>query len=113
MVNQIFWNYILKLIFQKNTDVSLLFYIRLIIILGSTIIFFTIRLKSKNELEIKTQKIQITKLIKDLEESKINFINIAGHSCYQSAYLQGFIHLVIPIAVKNLGNKKKLQNFIN
>ena len=55
-------------------------------------------------------------IIKDLEESKINFINISGQSCYQSAYLQGFIHIVIPIAIKYLINKRKnknLANFIN
>ena len=34
------------------------------------------------------------KLIKDLEESEINFINIYGSSCYQSCTLQGFVHII-------------------
>ena len=42
------------------------------------------------------------KLIKDLEESEINFVNIAGRSCYQSATIQGFIHILFPIAIKNI-----------
>ena len=48
------------------------------------------------------------KLIKDLEESEINFINIAGASCYQSCTLQGFVHIIFPIALKNL-NKERLK----
>ena len=38
------------------------------------------------------------KLIKDLEESEINFINIYGASCYQSCTLQGFVHIIFPLA---------------
>ena len=68
-------------------------------------------LLKKSNLDIKTYDI-----IEDLEESKINFINISGQSCYQSAYLQGFIHIVIPKAIKYLINKrnnKELANFVN
>ena len=46
------------------------------------------------------------KLIKDLEESEINFININGESCYQSASLQGFIHIIFPLAIKNLNKER-------
>ena len=48
------------------------------------------------------------KLIKDLEESEINFINIKGSSCYQSCTLQGFVHIIFPFALKNL-NKERLK----
>ena len=68
-------------------------------------------LSIQSNLDIKTDNI-----IKDLEESKINFINIYGQSCYQSAYLQGFIHILIPKAIKYLINKKENKesaNFIN
>ena len=49
------------------------------------------------------------KLIKDLEESEINFKNYKGLSCYQSATLQGFIHVIFPLAIKNL-NKEREKN---
>ena len=49
------------------------------------------------------------KLIKDLEESEINFQNYALSSCYQSATLQGFIHVIFPLAIKNL-NKEREKN---
>ena len=49
------------------------------------------------------------KLIKDLEESEINFENYKGLSCYQSATLQGFIHVIFPLAIKNL-NKEREKN---
>lgn len=48
------------------------------------------------------------KLIKDLEESEINFINIDGLSCYQSCTLQGFVHIIFPLSIKNL-NKERLK----
>jgi hypothetical protein len=48
------------------------------------------------------------KLIKDLEESEINFININGSSCYQSCTLQGFVHIFFPLAIKNL-NKERIK----
>ena len=48
------------------------------------------------------------KLLKDLEESEINFINIAGASCYQSCVLQGFVHIIFPLAIKNL-NKERIK----
>lgn len=49
------------------------------------------------------------KLIKDLEESEINFKNYKSLSCYQSATLQGFIHVIFPLAIKNL-NKEREKN---
>lgn len=48
------------------------------------------------------------KLIKDLEESEINFINIYGQSCYQSCTLQGFVHIIFPLAIKNI-NKERIK----
>ena len=48
------------------------------------------------------------KLIKDLEESEINFINIYCASCYQSCTLQGFVHVIFPLAIKNL-NKERIK----
>ena len=47
------------------------------------------------------------KLIKDLEESEINFINIAGSSCYQSCTLQGFVHIIFPLTIKNINKERK------
>ena len=47
------------------------------------------------------------KLIKDLEESEINFINISGSSCYQSCTLQGFVHIIFPLAIKNINKERK------
>ena len=47
------------------------------------------------------------KLIKDLEESEINFENYKGKSCYQSCTVQGFIHIIFPLAIKNLKRKEK------
>ena len=43
----------------------------------------------------------------NLEESKINFINIGGSSCYQSSTLQGFVHLIFPKAIRKLNEEKK------
>ena len=40
-------------------------------------------------------------IIKNLEESKINFQNIIGSSCYLSSTLQGFVHFIFPTAIKN------------
>jgi hypothetical protein len=42
----------------------------------------------------------------NLEESKINLINIGGSSCYQSSTLQGFIHLIYPKAIRKLNEEK-------
>ena len=42
------------------------------------------------------------KLIKDLEECEINLINIYCASSYQSATIQGFVHIIFPIAIKNI-----------
>ena len=42
----------------------------------------------------------------NLEESKINFINIDGASCYQSSTLQGFVHLIYPKAIRKLNEEK-------
>jgi len=51
------------------------------------------------------------KLIKDLEECEINFINIAGQSCYQSATLQGFVHIIFPMAIKYINNKRQIKGY--
>jgi len=48
------------------------------------------------------------KLIKDLEETEINFINIYEQSCYQSCTLQGFVHIIFPLAIKNI-NKERIK----
>ena len=56
------------------------------------------------------------KLIKDLEESEINFINIGGESCYQSSTLQGFVHFLFPLAIKNINierQKRKLEKVLD
>jgi hypothetical protein len=56
------------------------------------------------------------KLIKDLEESEINFINIGGESCYQSSTLQGFVHFLFPLAIKNINierKKRKLEKVLD
>ena len=47
--------------------------------------------------------------ISNLKVSKINLINIEGASCYQSATIQGIIHIIIPIAIKKY-NKKRGQS---
>ena len=47
------------------------------------------------------------KLIKDLEESEINFQNYKGLSCYQSASLQGFIHILFPLAIRNVNRERE------
>ena len=60
------------------------------------------RLKSNKE-EINRKIINyFEKLAINLEKSKINFINIEGSSCYQSSVLQGFIHIIFPIAIRNI-----------
>ena len=55
-------------------------------------------------------------LIKRLEDSEINFINIGNSSCHQASTLQGFVHVIFPIAIRN-ANKirekyglKKVEN---
>ena len=55
-------------------------------------------------------------LIKQLEDSEINFINIGNSSCHQASTLQGFVHVIFPIAIRNV-NKirekyglKKVEN---
>ena len=53
------------------------------------------------------------KLIKDLEECEINFINIDGRSCYQSATMQGFIHILFPMAIKFVNQKRQLKGYEN
>lgn len=45
-------------------------------------------------------------MLMNLEESKINFINIGGSSCYQSSTLQGFVHLIYPKAIRKLNEEK-------
>ena len=51
------------------------------------------------------------KLIKDLEECEINFINVGGQSCYQSATLQGFVHIIFPMAIKYINNKRQIKGY--
>ena len=56
------------------------------------------------------------KIVSNLELSKINFININGSSCYQSSILQGFIHVVFPIAIRNIIlniKNKRYKNIYN
>ena len=56
------------------------------------------------------------KLIKDLEECEINCKNIAYASCYQSSTLQGFVHIILPISIKNINRlreKKGLRKIEN
>ena len=52
---------------------------------------------------------QILDILINLMESKINFINIEGASCYQSSILQGFVHLIYPKAIQKL-NEEKIKN---
>ena len=49
------------------------------------------------------------KLIKDLEESEINFINIDLSSCAESTFLQGMVHIIFPEAIRYL-NKEREKN---
>ena len=51
------------------------------------------------------------KLIKDLEECEINFKNIACESCYQSSTLQGFVHIILPISIKNINRLREEKGF--
>ena len=44
----------------------------------------------------------LEKFANNLENSKINFINIGGSSCYQSSTLQGFVHIIFPTAIRNI-----------
>ena len=60
----------------------------------------------------------LEKFAKNLENSKINFINIGGSSCYQSSTFQGFVHVIYPTAIKNIisnieQNKYKTINNID
>ena len=50
------------------------------------------------------------KLIKDLEESEINFINIEFSSCAESSFLQGMVHVVFPEAIRYI-NQEREKNF--
>ena len=47
------------------------------------------------------------KLIKDLIECEINYKNIDGQSCYQSSTLQGFVHIILPISIKNINRLRE------
>ena len=89
-----------------------------LILLIISIIIFGIQINKLKEEEIRRKKQEVkemnqedmsNKLIKDLEESKINFINIGGQSCYQSSYLQGFIHVLLPLAIKRLNEKREIK----
>ena len=98
-------------IFLILTIIFLIFFI-------ISIIFFGIKINKSKEEDIIDQnqiidlkeKNESDKLIEELEESKINFINIGGQSCYQSSYLQGFMHIVIPAAIKHENKKREKQN---
>ena len=58
-------------------------------------------LKSKYQI-IQKRINYFEKIASNLELSKINFININGSSCYQSSTLQCFVHVVFPIAFRNI-----------
>ena len=45
-------------------------------------------------------------ILTNLEESKINFDNIGGASCYQSSTLQVFVHIIYPKAIRKLNEEK-------
>ena len=98
-------------IFLILTIIFLIFFI-------ISIIFFGIKINKSKEEDIRDQnqiidlkeKDESDKLIEELEESKINFKNIDGQSCYQSSYLQGFEHIVIPAAIKQQNKKREKQN---
>ena len=47
------------------------------------------------------------KLIKDLIECEINYKNIDYKSCYQSSTLQGFVHIILPISIKNINRLRE------
>lgn len=55
----------------------------------------------------------LEKFANNLEKSKINFINIGGSSCYQSSTLQGFIHIIFPIAIRNIISKINQTQYKN
>ena len=61
--------------------------------------------------KIKTEKEKyknmnlLENIIINLEESKINFKNIGGSSCYQSSTFIGFIHLLYPKAIRKLNEE--------
>ena len=50
------------------------------------------------------------KLIKDIEESEINFRNISLSSCAESTFLQGLVHIIFPESIRNL-NQEREKNF--
>lgn len=56
--------------------------------------------------EINTKLNLLDKILINLMESKINFINIEGANCYQSSTFQGFVHLIYPKAIQKLNEKK-------
>ena len=76
-------------------------------------------IKAKNIININNYSVNIDKsidpldkILKNLENSKINFVNIGYSSCYQSSTLQGFVHVIFPKAIRNY-NKKRKQNNLN
>ena len=46
-------------------------------------------------------------IITNLEYSQVNMINLDGLSCYISAYLQGFIHIILPKAMKKYNAERE------
>ena len=72
-----------------------------------------------NEIQIKRESLKAldikedyssNEIIKNLEESKINFENIKSSSCYLSSTLQGFVHFIFPTAIKNYNKNSKKNN---
>ena len=59
-------------------------------------------LRQQKSIVIKNSIRYLEKLALNLETSKINFINISGSRCYQSSTLQGFVHILYPIAIRNI-----------
>ena len=68
--------------------------------------------KSYVQLDFKSTN-YLEKFANNLEKSKINFINIRGSSCYQSATLQGFVHIIFPIAIRNIISNINQSQFKN
>ena len=115
---------LLMLVIGFFLSITIMYWIFLILIIIFSIffiisiIFFGIKINKSKEEDIRDQnqiidlkeKNESDKLIEELEESKINFINIEGQSCYQSSYLQGFVHIVIPAAIKHENKKREKQN---
>ena len=62
--------------------------------------------KEMEKKKLEQEKMIFEKVLNNLEEAKINFININSSSCYQSSTLQGFVHLIYPLAIRNLNKER-------